>query len=125
MWSGKDDGQAKAGVWGTPGIVGDLVIYTTYTGRVIGVDRATGAVRWEKRLTAPLMGVAGDRRRRAGSRATATACCTPTTCATPLIDPPELWNVPLGGCIESTPAVWKGRIYVGTRGGFLHAIGDA
>ena len=22
----------------------------------------------------------------------------------------------LGGCIESTPAVWKGRIYVGTRG---------
>ena len=41
------------------------------------------------------------------------------------VDPPELWQVPLGGCIESTPAVWKGRIYVGTRGGFVYAIGDA
>ena len=41
------------------------------------------------------------------------------------IDPPELWQVPLGQCIEATPAVWKGRIYVGTRGGFEFAIGDA
>ncbi|MBI2168837.1 MAG: PQQ-binding-like beta-propeller repeat protein [Actinobacteria bacterium] len=39
-------------------------------------------------------------------------------------DPPELWNVEIGGCIESTPVVWKGRIYVGTRGGFFHALGD-
>ena len=28
----------------------------------------------------------------------------------------------LGGCIESTPAVWKGRIYVGTRAGAVHAL---
>jgi hypothetical protein len=41
-----------------------------------------------------------------------------------LIDPPEIWQVGLGSCIEATPAVWKGRIYVGTRGGFLHALGD-
>ena len=41
------------------------------------------------------------------------------------VDPPELWQVPLGYCIESTPAVWHGRIYVGTRGGWVHAIGDA
>ena len=31
----------------------------------------------------------------------------------------------LGGCIESTPAVWKGRIYVGARGGRFYAIGDS
>ena len=42
-----------------------------------------------------------------------------------IVDPPEVWQVPLGGCIESTPAVWKGRVYVGTRGGFVYAIGDA
>ena len=41
------------------------------------------------------------------------------------VEPPELWTVELGGCIESTPAVWKGRIYVGTRGGRFYAIGDA
>ena len=39
-------------------------------------------------------------------------------------DPPEIWRVPLGSCIEATPAVWKGRIYVGTRGGFECALAD-
>ena len=32
--------------------------------------------------------------------------------------------MPLPGCVESTPAVWKGRIYVGNRDGFFYAIGD-
>jgi outer membrane protein assembly factor BamB len=42
----------------------------------------------------------------------------------PTVDPPELWQVPLGNCIESTPAVWNGRVYIGTRGGFVYGIGD-
>jgi hypothetical protein len=37
--------------------------------------------------------------------------------------PPELWKVEIGGCIESTPAVWKGRLYFGTRAGGVHAVG--
>ncbi len=124
VWSGHDDGAAKAGVWGTPGIVGDLVIYTTYSGRAIGVDRNTGAIRFEKHLTAPLMGspsivdnvwLQGD----------CDGVLHAYDVSNTLIDPPELWNVPLGSCIEATPAIWKGRIYIGTRGGFLHAIGDA
>ena len=41
------------------------------------------------------------------------------------IDPPEVWRVELGSCIEATPAVWKGRVYVGTRGGFEYALADA
>jgi hypothetical protein len=36
----------------------------------------------------------------------------------------EIWRVSLGSCIESTPAVWRGRIYVGTRGGYVYALGD-
>jgi len=40
------------------------------------------------------------------------------------VDPPELWSVAIGDCIESTPAVWDGRIYVGTRAGFLVALAD-
>jgi hypothetical protein len=124
VYSQKDDGAAKAGVFSTPGIVGDLAIYTTYTGRAVGVDRNTGAIRWEKQLSAPLMGspvivdgvwLQGD--------------CDGVLHAydvkDTVIDPPELWQVPLGQCIEATPAVWKGRIYVGTRGGFEFAIGDA
>jgi outer membrane protein assembly factor BamB len=42
----------------------------------------------------------------------------------PTVSPPELWSVRLGGCIESTPAVWKGRVYVGTRGGYMYALSD-
>src|SRR4029079_7540290 len=38
--------------------------------------------------------------------------------------PVELWSVALGGCIEATPAVWKGRIYIGTRGGAMYALGE-
>ena len=31
----------------------------------------------------------------------------------------------LGGCIEATPAVWKGRIYIGSRAGHLYTLGVA
>ena len=31
----------------------------------------------------------------------------------------------VGGCIEATPAVWNGRIYVGTHGGSFYALHGA
>lgn len=40
-------------------------------------------------------------------------------------EPQPLWNVSLGGCIESTPAVYGGTIVVGTRGGKVFALGEA
>ena len=40
------------------------------------------------------------------------------------VAPPQLWEVRLGGCIEATPAVWNGTIYVGTRGGKFFALSD-
>ena len=43
----------------------------------------------------------------------------------PFAGPPkELWHVDLGGCIESTPAVWHGMVYVGSRAGAIYGIGD-
>ena len=42
----------------------------------------------------------------------------------PDVAPPELWSIELGSCIEATPAVWDGRIYIGTRGGHLYILGD-
>jgi len=41
----------------------------------------------------------------------------------PAIDPPELWSIELGGCIEATPVVWDGRIYIGSRAGHLYILG--
>ena len=40
------------------------------------------------------------------------------------VEPPELWRVNLGSCIESTPAVWDGRIIVGARGGQVYMLAD-
>ena len=45
--------------------------------------------------------------------------------ANPPKPPKELWTVRLSGCIESTPAVWHGMLWVGARGGKFYGIGDA
>ena len=42
----------------------------------------------------------------------------------PFEPPEERWQVQLDGCIGSTPAVWRGMIYVGTRGGAIYGISD-
>ena len=42
----------------------------------------------------------------------------------PKVKPIEIWRIEIGGCIEATPAVWDGRIYVGSREGGLFAIGE-
>ncbi|MBM3885992.1 MAG: PQQ-binding-like beta-propeller repeat protein, partial [Gemmatimonadetes bacterium] len=33
-------------------------------------------------------------------------------------------TIPSRACIESTPALWRGRLYVGARDGFFYALGD-
>lgn len=125
VWSQHDDGELKAGVFGTPGIYSDLVVYSTYSGRLIGMDRATGAIRWEKRLPSPLMASPSivDGKLIIGDCAGVLHAYDVGT--NTQVDPPEIWQVALGSCIEATPAIWKGRIYVGTRGGFVFAIADA
>jgi outer membrane protein assembly factor BamB len=39
---------------------------------------------------------------------------------------PELeWELKVGeGHIEATPAAWNGMIYVGTRDGYMYAVGE-
>jgi outer membrane protein assembly factor BamB len=42
------------------------------------------------------------------------------------VDPPELWSFKFESerALESTAAVWKGRIYVGSRDGYFYCLGD-
>jgi outer membrane protein assembly factor BamB len=42
----------------------------------------------------------------------------------PTVRPPLRWSLDLGDCVESTPAVWDGWLYVGTREGFFYGIAD-
>jgi hypothetical protein len=40
----------------------------------------------------------------------------------PDADPVLLWKLHFNDCIESTPAVWRGWIYFGTRQGYLYGL---
>ncbi|QYG91207.1 PQQ-binding-like beta-propeller repeat protein [Iamia sp. SCSIO 61187] len=120
VWSIADD----HGIWATPGLADGVVIAPTDSGRIIGADAETGEILWEKQLPGPTWSspvivddvwVQGD--------------CAGTLhgfdLSDPRVDPPELWTVEVEGCIESTPGVWDGRIFVGARGGRFYAFGDA
>lgn len=114
-----------SGVWGTPALYKDLLIVPTHRGDLLGLDKATGQVRWKKRLGDHLWSspVVVD-----GTLVQGT-CSTGELVAFDLADtskdPPEKWRLRLdGGCIESTPAVYGGKIVVGTRGGKVYAVGD-
>jgi hypothetical protein len=123
VWSIADQGSAVAGIWATAAIHKDMVYVPTDGGQLLGIDRATGAVRWKKALVGPTW----------QSPVVVDDVLVQGDCSGALrgydvrdtrIDPPVLWTVTVGGCIESTPAVWDGRLYVGTRAGRIHAIGD-
>ncbi len=115
--------EGAGGVWATPAISGDMVYVATNYGDLIGVERDTGRERWRIHLAGPTWSspvpvddvlLEGD--------------CGGTLHAfdisKPFRDPPELWSLSLGSCIESTPTVLDGMIWVGTRGGGVYGIGD-
>jgi len=121
VWSIKDQKNMPSGVWGTPALYQDTVVFDTNGGEILGVDKMTGAVRWRKQLPGPTWQspVVVDNVLLIGD-------CSGTMHAYDMsdtaVDPPALWDVKIGGCIESTPAVWNGRIYFGTRDGGMHAL---
>ena len=98
--------------------------FTTAAGRVLEVDRETGDIVWEIKVGAPAIGspvvvddvlIQGD--------------CKGDLYAWNIADPTEtpglIWRLHLEGCIESTPAVWRGWLYFGTREGYLYGVADA
>jgi outer membrane protein assembly factor BamB len=116
--------EGAGGSWSTPALYGGLVFFSTAAGRVLEVDRASGAVIHELAVGAPSIAspvvvdgvlILGD--------------CLGDLYAWDVSDPSEppplLWRMHFDGCIESTPAVWKGWLYLGTREGYLYGIADA
>ncbi len=124
VWSREANSGLDTGVWATPALHRDLVIIATDDGRVLGLDRANGDERWVLRLPGPLWQspvvvddvlIQGDCE--GGLHAFDVSDTT--------VEPPRMWELQLEGCIESTPAVWDGRLYVGSRTGTFYALGDA
>ena len=121
VWSVNDQDSLPAGIWGTPALHKDTVIFDTNAGEVLALDRETGEQRWSFRLAGPTWQspvvvddvlVIGDCSGKVRGYDVADTAAEPV----------ELWQVKVGGCIESTPAVWDGRIYIGTRDGGIHAL---
>ena len=113
--------EGAGGSWSTPALYSDLVFFTTAAGRVLAVERETGDVRWERRVGAPAIGspvvvdgvlIQGD----CGGDLWAWDVSEPDS------DPVLLWKLHFNDCIESTPAVWRGWIYLGTRQGYLYGL---
>jgi outer membrane protein assembly factor BamB len=115
--------EGGGGSWSTPAIYGPTVFFTTAAGRVLAVDRESGDVLWERQVGAPAIGspvvvdgvlIQGD--------------CTGDLWAwdvsEPDADPVLIWKLHFNDCIESTPAVWRGWIYLGTRQGYLYGLTD-
>ncbi|HEY7661040.1 MAG TPA: PQQ-binding-like beta-propeller repeat protein [Actinomycetota bacterium] len=111
------------GAWATPALYGEMVYIATNYGDLIGVDRDSGRERWRIHLAGPTWSspvpvddvlLQGD--------------CGGTLHAfdisRPFREPPKLWSLSLGSCIESTPSVFDDMIWVGTRGGGVYGIGD-
>src|SRR3546814_21131633 len=83
---------------------------------LMGIDRATGAIRWTKQFELPLWGspvVVDDVLLMGDCSGFFHAWDVSDTA----IDPPQLWQLELGGCIEAPPAAWKGQTHIGTRRG--------
>lgn len=116
--------DGAGGSWSTPALYGNYVYFVTAAGRILEVDRQTGNIVWELHIAAPSIGspvvvdgvlIQGD----------CSGDLWAWNVADPEADPPPLlWRRHFKGCIESTPAVWNGWIYVGTRQGYLYGLAD-
>jgi len=123
IWGVDERPRLDSGVWATPAIYRDVLIVPTDTGDVLGLDRFSGEELWRLDLPGPTWSspvvvddvlVQGD----------CSGVLRGFDVADVRVKPTQLWAVELGGCIESTPALWKGRIVVGTRAGYIYAVGD-
>ncbi len=123
VWKRDERPYLDSGVWATPALHRDIVIVPTDEGVILGLDRATGVERWQLKLQGPTWQspvivddvlIQGD----------CNGILHGFDVSDTSVEPVELWSVSLGGCIESTPAVWDGGIYVGTRAGRFHAMAD-
>ncbi len=115
--------EGAGGSWSTPALYGPTVVFSTAAGRVLLVDRMSGEITHELSVGAPSIAspvvvdgvlILGD----------CLGDLYAWDMADPGVEPPLLWTMDLEGCIESTPAVWHGWLYLGTREGYLFGIAD-
>lgn len=117
-------GGVTGGVWATPALYQGYLYVPTNTGELLTINTKTGVVT----NTLPLGYHAWSSPNIIDGTLTVGTCegelhaytlITPET-------PGLIWKLPIKnqGCIESTPAVWKGNFYFGSREGFIFKVGQ-
>lgn len=122
LWGVEQRPRLDSGVWATPGLHEDLLVVPTDSGDVLGLDRFTGEERWRIPLGGPTWAspvIVDDVWIQGDCNGVLHAFDVSDT----TVEPPKVWELQLSGCIESTPALWKGQIVVGTRAGYVYAVG--
>lgn len=122
VWRKKMTHKKPGGIWSTPALTPTQVIATTDDGKVMALNRETGATLWQidygvqplwsspvvidnRLLVATCNGYVDAYRLNGSSR------------------PHRLWSLKVAnGCFEATAAVWNGKIFIGNRDGKLYAL---
>ncbi len=146
IWSVFDKTAIPSGVWSTVALYENRIYATTETGRVIAISADSGEILWEEVFP----GIEDDPATEWEETYLNRIWSSPVVVDDVLIVivanseiksynmiaydlsvdiekgeiPPRLWTIEPGGRIESTPLVWKGRIYVGSRSGYMVALGN-
>ena len=125
VWSVQVGGfELDGGILGTPALYKGVVYVMDTAGALVAVDQKKGKILWEYEVPGPTWNspVAIDDQVLFGDCA---GYLHDMDVTDPKAGPKEIWKMKIdGSCVESTPAVWKGMIYVGTRGGAIYGIGD-
>ncbi len=115
----------KGGVWATPALHRNMLYVPTHTGKLLGINKETGKIVWEKPFTYHAWGspVVVDNILIVPDTDGVLHAYDVTDTSK---EPPEIWSfqIPSKCAIESTPVVWKGKIFVGCRDGRFYCIGD-
>lgn len=114
-------GTADSGLWATPALHAGLLYVNTHLGDLIVVDAASGELVWSDPVgwhswSSPVV----------VDNTLVVATCTGELRGYSLDDPrspaPE-WTIQVSeSCLEATPAVFEGHIYLGSRDGFIRAF---
>jgi len=110
------------GIWSTPALTQSLLVATTNSGKVFGIDPRSGKQLWklnygnQQLWSSPV--VINNRLLIAtcNGRLDAYELAPPST-------PSLLWSLKVSnGCFEATPAIYAGKIFIGSRDGKLYGI---
>jgi hypothetical protein len=125
VWSAQVGSLARGqGSLGTPALYNGVVYDTLTDGGFVGIDAQSGHVLFTEKLpgNAWMSPVPIDNQLLVGD---CSGLLHDYDISDPTAPPKELWNIQLNGCVEATPAVWHGMIYIESRGGQIYGIGQA